>query len=115
MARPKQANPQKRDNILITKESLPSLIGVPRSTIAPFNLGKIENKGYEVEMTYSKSIHRNTINPVFRIVMFVILAVTAASLLLFSDEEAPLPFLQYLFAAAAAAGFLYRRVPPPKR
>ena len=49
-----------------------------------------------------------TINPVFRIVMFVILAVTAASLLLFSDEEAPLPFLQYLFAAAAAAGFLYR-------
>ena len=49
-----------------------------------------------------------TINPVFRIVMFVILAVTAASFLLFSDEEAPLPFLQYLFAAAAAAGFLYR-------
>lgn len=49
-----------------------------------------------------------TINPVFRIVMFVILAVTAASLLLFSDEEAPLPFLQYLFTAAAAAGFLYR-------
>ena len=49
-----------------------------------------------------------TINPVFRIVMFVILAVTAASLLLFSAEEAPLPFLQYLFAAAAAAGFLYR-------
>ena len=44
----------------------------------------------------------------FRLVMFVILAVTAASLLLFSDEEAPLPFLQYLFAAAAAAGFLYR-------
>lgn len=50
---------EKRDNILITKESLPSLIGVPRSTIAPFNLGKIENKGYEVEMTYSKSIHRD--------------------------------------------------------
>ncbi len=49
-----------------------------------------------------------TINPVFRIVMFVILAVTAASLLLFSDEEAPLPFLQYFFAAAAAAGLLYR-------
>ena len=49
-----------------------------------------------------------TINPVFRVVMFVILAVTAASLLLFSAEEAPLPFLQYLFAAAAAAGFLYR-------
>lgn len=49
-----------------------------------------------------------TINPVFRLVMFVILAVTAASLLLFSAEEAPLPFLQYLFAAAAAAGFLYR-------
>jgi len=49
-----------------------------------------------------------TINPVFRIVMFVILAVTAASLLLFSDKDAPLPFLQYLFAAAASAGFLYR-------
>ena len=49
-----------------------------------------------------------TINPVFRIVMFVILAVTAASLLLFSDEEAPLPFLQYFFTAAAAAGLLYR-------
>ena len=32
---------------------------MPRSTIAPFNLGKIENKGYEVEMTYSKSIHRD--------------------------------------------------------
>ena len=50
---------EKRDNILITKESLPSLIGVPRSTIAPFNLGKVENKGYEVEMTYSKSINRD--------------------------------------------------------
>lgn len=49
-----------------------------------------------------------TINPVFRIVMFVILAVTAASLLLFSDEEAPLPFLQYFFTASAASGLLYR-------
>jgi len=49
-----------------------------------------------------------TINPVFRIVIFVILAVTAASLLLFSDEDAPLPFLQYFFAAAASAGLLYR-------
>lgn len=49
-----------------------------------------------------------TINPAFRIVMFVIFAVTAASFLLPPDEGAPLPFLRYFFAAAAAAGLLYR-------
>ena len=48
-----------RDNILIYRQTIPTLIGVANSSIAPYNMGKINNKGWELEMTYNKSINRN--------------------------------------------------------
>ncbi len=50
---------EKRHNILINKQSTPQLIGVANSTIAPFNIGKVKNKGYEIEATYTKSITKD--------------------------------------------------------
>lgn len=50
---------EKRDNILIYRPSIPVLIGVPSSSIAPYNIGKIENKGWEIEATYNKSINKD--------------------------------------------------------
>lgn len=50
---------EKRDNILISKQSTPQLVGVVSSTIAPFNFGKVKNKGYEIEATYTKSITKD--------------------------------------------------------
>ncbi|MCK9413759.1 MAG: TonB-dependent receptor [Prolixibacteraceae bacterium] len=41
---------ESRDNILITRSSTPSLFSV---TLPPVNLGKVDNKGYEVEVAWS--------------------------------------------------------------
>jgi len=45
---------ERRDNVLIYRGSVPLIIGVPSSTLAPSNIGIIENKGYEIELAYSK-------------------------------------------------------------
>lgn len=50
---------EKRDNVLIYKQTTPNLIGVSQSTIAPFNMGKVDNHGYEIEVTYNKSISKD--------------------------------------------------------
>ena len=50
---------EKRNNILINKQSTPQLIGVASSTIAPFNLGRVRNRGYEIEATYTKSLTKD--------------------------------------------------------
>ena len=50
---------ERRDNILITKNSTPSIIGVAQSTIAPFNLGRVKNRGYELEMSFNKPITKD--------------------------------------------------------
>ncbi len=54
---------ERRDNVLIYRGSIPLIIGVPASTLAPANIGVIENKGYEVELDYNR-----TFNPSFSII-----------------------------------------------
>lgn len=47
---------ENRNDILITRGSVPSTIGVPGGNLAPVNFGKTINKGYEVELTHRKRI-----------------------------------------------------------
>lgn len=43
---------EKRNDILITRGSVPALIGVTGSNLPPANMGKVENKGFEVELNH---------------------------------------------------------------
>ncbi|MET7000369.1 TonB-dependent receptor [Chitinophaga defluvii] len=47
---------ERRDNVLIYRGTVPTLIGVSASTLAPANIGVVENKGYEIELNYNKAI-----------------------------------------------------------
>lgn len=47
---------EKRDNILMYRNSVSSIIGLGNNVLPPANMGKIENKGYEIEVNYRKSI-----------------------------------------------------------
>ncbi len=48
---------EKRDKILITRGTVPVLQGVPQSNIPKVNMGKMDNKGYEIELTYQKIVN----------------------------------------------------------
>lgn len=48
-----------RKDILIARSSVPAFQGVPIGNIPRVNMGKVENKGYEVEATYSKVINKD--------------------------------------------------------
>lgn len=50
---------EKRNDILITRNSVPSMIGMADSDLPPANFGKINNQGFEVEVS-----HRHMINKV---------------------------------------------------
>lgn len=50
---------ERRENILIKKQTTPQLIGVSTSTLPPFNLGKVKNRGYEIELNYTKPINKD--------------------------------------------------------
>lgn len=50
---------ERRDNILISRNSIPTLIGLPNSTLPPVNSGIMENKGYEIQLNYRKALNRN--------------------------------------------------------
>ncbi len=50
---------ERRENILIKKQTTPQLIGVGTSTLPPFNLGKVKNRGYEIELNYTKPINKD--------------------------------------------------------
>lgn len=47
---------EKRNNVLIFRGSIPAIIGVASSSLAPSNIGVVENKGYEIQFDYRKSI-----------------------------------------------------------
>ena len=49
----------KNDNMLINRGTVPQINGLPTSTLPPVNLGRLSNKGYEVELNYAKSINRD--------------------------------------------------------
>jgi TonB-linked SusC/RagA family outer membrane protein len=47
---------EKRNDILITRNSVPSLIGLNESNLPPVNFGAVENKGFEIELTHQRTI-----------------------------------------------------------
>lgn len=48
---------EKRDNILRNRGIIPEMNGLPASVLPPVNIGVIENRGYEIELNYRKTIH----------------------------------------------------------
>ena len=50
---------EKRSNVLISRGTVPTLYGLPQANLAPFNLGIVSNKGFELEMNYNKVINKD--------------------------------------------------------
>ncbi|MGN0002598.1 MAG: SusC/RagA family TonB-linked outer membrane protein [Sphingobacterium composti] len=50
---------ENRDKILISRRTIPVLQGVPLGNIPKVNIGKVDNKGFEAELTYRKSLSPN--------------------------------------------------------
>ncbi|MBN9385513.1 MAG: TonB-dependent receptor [Chitinophagaceae bacterium] len=48
-----------RSKILISRGTVPEFQGVPLSNIPKVNMGKVDNKGYEIELTYNKAFSRD--------------------------------------------------------
>ncbi|MDR1743366.1 MAG: TonB-dependent receptor [Dysgonamonadaceae bacterium] len=46
-----------RTQILLTRQSVPDLQGLPASSIPKVNMGVMDNKGYEAEISYNKKIN----------------------------------------------------------
>ncbi|MBL1409161.1 TonB-dependent receptor [Sphingobacterium faecale] len=78
---------EKRNDILITRGSVPSIIGIPSANLAPVNFGKTENKGFEVELNHKLAI--NDLNYFIKgNISF------ARNKIIFMDEETkPFPYL----------------------
>lgn len=48
-----------RSNILIDRGTVPTFQGVPLGNLPKVNMGLVDNKGYEVEITYNKSLTKD--------------------------------------------------------
>ncbi|MDR2384658.1 MAG: TonB-dependent receptor [Tannerella sp.] len=48
---------EKRDKILITRSTVPILQGVPLGNIPKVNMGRVDNKGYEIELVWQKILN----------------------------------------------------------
>lgn len=48
---------EKRDDILRNRGTLPLLIGLSTSVLPPANVGVVENRGYEIDLSYRKQIN----------------------------------------------------------
>lgn len=48
-----------REKILIRRNTIPILQGVPLGNIPRVNIGEVDNKGYEAELTYRKTINKD--------------------------------------------------------
>ena len=48
-----------RSKILITRQSVPMLQGVPVSNLPKVNMGIVDNRGYELEITYNKELSKD--------------------------------------------------------
>lgn len=48
---------EKRSNILTRRRTIPQMNGFPSHILPPVNIGIIDNKGYEVELGYTKTIN----------------------------------------------------------
>lgn len=50
---------ERRDNILISRQTIPMVYGIETNRLAPVNMGIVENKGYEIELNYRKAINKD--------------------------------------------------------
>ncbi len=50
---------ENRSQILISRGTVPELQGVPLGNIPKVNMGKVDNSGYEIEMTYNKTLSKD--------------------------------------------------------
>lgn len=50
---------ENRSKILISRGMVPQLQGVPLGNIPKVNMGKVDNSGYEIEVTYNKNITKD--------------------------------------------------------
>lgn len=50
---------ENRDNILLTRGTVPTLQGLPLSVVPKANLGKVDNKGFELELAYAKIVNKD--------------------------------------------------------
>lgn len=50
---------EKRTDILISRGTVPALQGVPLGNIPKVNLGVVDNRGYEIEVSYNKKLSKN--------------------------------------------------------
>ena len=48
-----------RDKILISRRTIPELQGVPLGNIPKVNIGEVDNRGFEMELTYRKSLNKD--------------------------------------------------------
>ncbi len=48
-----------RSNILISRGTIPEFQGVPLANLPKVNIGKVDNSGYELELTYNKSLSKD--------------------------------------------------------
>ncbi|MBA4166788.1 MAG: SusC/RagA family TonB-linked outer membrane protein, partial [Chitinophagaceae bacterium] len=46
-------------NMLINRGTIPQLNGLPGSALPPVNLGRLTNRGYEIELDYNKSVNKD--------------------------------------------------------
>ena len=47
---------ENRDNILVTLQTIPGIYGVPASNVPPANVGRVSNKGFELEAGWNDRI-----------------------------------------------------------
>jgi len=45
---------ERRDNILINRQTIPMVYGIQSTRMAPVNMGIVDNKGFEIELNYNK-------------------------------------------------------------
>lgn len=50
---------ENREDILLTRGIVPALQGLPLNVVPKMNIGKVSNKGYELELVYNKQINKD--------------------------------------------------------
>lgn len=50
---------ENRSDILLTRKSVPSFQGMPNDYIPKVNMGEVDNKGFEIELSYNKQINKD--------------------------------------------------------
>ncbi|WP_349318361.1 TonB-dependent receptor [Chitinophaga sp. MM2321] len=72
---------EKRSDMLVTRGTIPAMVGVPTGNLPPANMGRTENKGFELELRHQRTVKKD-------LTYFVNGNLTyARNKILFMDEE----------------------------